>query len=124
VQMRSSVMLVVADLAGDLAEAGRGEAGCPFRHGDMGPSDGVQVEVPVQGAEDAGAQVIGRQLGCRGDGFGVGQRGSPVRGGAARPAPAGGAIGWRPGMKPCSFGIKKTLVRMAVNGVRSGRRWR
>jgi len=121
----AGVMLVVADLPGDRAEAGRGEAGRALRHRDMGTGDGVQVEVLVQGAEDAGGQVIGRRLGCRGDGFGTGQWGSPVPGGAdAMPTPAGGVIGWRPGMKPWSFGIKKTFVRLAANGVRSGRRWR
>jgi len=44
-------MLMVAYLAGDLAEAGRGETGPALRHRDMGTGDGVQVEVPVQGAE-------------------------------------------------------------------------
>jgi hypothetical protein len=31
-------------------------------------------------------------------------------------SPTGGAIGWRPGIKPWSFGIKKTFVRIAANG--------
>ena len=104
---RQGVVLVVADLPGDLAEAGRDEAGRALRHRDMGTGDGVQVEVPVQGAEDAGGQVIG-------SGWVAGVTGSgPVNGvllcGAVLmqvSAPAGGAIGWRPGMKPWSFGIK------------------
>jgi hypothetical protein len=52
-------MLMVADLPGGLAEAGRGEAGCALRHGDMGASDGVKVEVRVQGAEDAAGTLSG-----------------------------------------------------------------
>ena len=63
------MVLVVADLPGDLAEAGRGEAGRALRHRDMGTGDGVQVEVPVQGAEERG-QVIGSWLGCRVTGSG------------------------------------------------------
>jgi hypothetical protein len=46
------VVLVVADLPGDLAEAGRGEAGLALRHRDMDTGDGVQVRILVQGAED------------------------------------------------------------------------
>jgi hypothetical protein len=53
VTARQGVMLVVADLPGDLAEAGRAEAGHAPRHRDMDTGDGAQVEVPVQGAEDA-----------------------------------------------------------------------
>lgn len=53
-------MLVVADLPGDLAEAGCGEAGCALRYGDVSAADCVQVELRVQGAEDVGGQVIGR----------------------------------------------------------------
>ena len=59
VSARWGVILVVADLPGDLAEAGRGEAGRALRHGDVGASDGVQVEVLVQGAEDAGGRLSG-----------------------------------------------------------------
>jgi hypothetical protein len=53
VTARQGVVLVVADLPGDLAEAGRDEAGRALRHRDIGTGDGVQVEVLVQGAEDA-----------------------------------------------------------------------
>jgi hypothetical protein len=89
----------------------------------MGTGDGVQGEVLVQGAEDA-VRLSGAGWVAGATGSGPVKRGSPVRGGAVRLASAGDAIGWRPGMKPWSFGIKKTFARMAANGVRSGRRWR
>jgi hypothetical protein len=62
-------VLVVADLPGDLAEAGRGEAGRALGIGDMGAADGEQVEALIQGAEDASGQVIGRWLARRSGGW-------------------------------------------------------
>src|ERR1035441_2369622 len=62
---------VAGDLAGDLAEAARGEAGSTVRDRDMDVAGGVQVEAPVQGAEDAG-----RQVGGAGSGSGACGRGA------------------------------------------------
>ena len=49
-------MVVVADLAGDVAEAGSGEPWRAFRDDDVGAVDGAQVAFLVEGPEDACGQ--------------------------------------------------------------------
>src|SRR5208337_1983916 len=63
---RVVVVLMVADLPGDLAQAARREAERAFGDRDISPADGVQVEALVQGAEDAGRQVIAAGRASRG----------------------------------------------------------
>jgi hypothetical protein len=117
-------MFTVADPAGDLAEAGAAKQGVPFWHRDMCTGDGVQVEVLVQAAEDAGDQVIGTRLGCLGDGFGAGHKGSPARNGAdAMLPPAGGRLA---GGRHEALVVRNQDDHRPDGGerVRSCRRWR
>src|SRR5271166_1153828 len=73
---RVVVVLMVADLPGDLAQAARREAERAFGDRDISPADGVQVAALVQGAEDAGLQLL--PGGPAGAGLVTGA-GSPVR---------------------------------------------
>jgi hypothetical protein len=83
-------VLVVADLTGDVAQAGPREAGGAFGDDDVRPADGAQVEALVQGAEDAGGQVIARQLAERSGGSGVGHQQRGLLPGGAGAALLGG----------------------------------
>ena len=58
-QVQRGVMLVIADLAGDLAEAGPGEVVRALRHRDMGTGDDVQVEVLVQARKTRAVRLSG-----------------------------------------------------------------
>jgi hypothetical protein len=83
------LVLVIADLPGDLAQALPGEAGRTFRDRDMNAADRVQVELRVQGAEHAGRQVIGGWLARRGGGSGACHRGGSPHDSGARVIPDG-----------------------------------
>src|SRR6266571_4107994 len=84
-------VIVVADLAGDVAEAGPGEPGGALGHDDVGGVvDRAQVPFLVEGAEDAGGQVVAAGLACGvgcachrgGVSWSAGRRGGPPGGGA------------------------------------------
>src|SRR5271165_252360 len=101
---RVVVVLMVADLPGDLAQAARREAERAFGDRDISPADGVQVEALVQGAEDAGRQVIAAGRASRGGARHRGWFSRPGRVDAGR-APAGRTVVRTEGHEPGPFGL-------------------
>jgi hypothetical protein len=55
--------VVVAYLAGDLAEGAAGIAGRAFGDGHVDVADGVQVIVGIKGAKEPGGEVAGQGRG-------------------------------------------------------------